>query len=100
VIIVSNTSPISNLTLIGQIPLLQQIYPKIIIPPAVHTELIRLPKLQSMITSFITEGWLEIKPPQNFQLLQTLNQVLDPGESEAIALAVMLGADRLLIDEH
>jgi hypothetical protein len=101
---VSNTSPISNLisnlTLIGEISLLKKIYPKIIIPPAVHTELTRLPNLQPTITSFIAEGWLEIQPPTNFQLLQTLNQALDPGESEAIALAISLGADRLLIDER
>jgi uncharacterized protein len=99
-LIVSNTSPISNLTLIGEHSLLRQIYPKIIIPPAVHTELTCLPKLQTAIDSFITEGWLEIQPPANFQLLQTLNQSLDPGESEAITLAITLGADRLLIDER
>jgi predicted nucleic acid-binding protein len=32
-LIVSNTSPLSNLGIIGQLPLLQQIYPKVIIPP-------------------------------------------------------------------
>lgn len=34
-IIVSNTSPLSNLAAIGHFTLLSQIYPKIIIPPAV-----------------------------------------------------------------
>ena len=39
-IVVSNTSPISNLAAIGQLDLLQQLYGTIIIPPAVYQELI------------------------------------------------------------
>ena len=99
-IIVSNTSPISNLIIIGEIYLLQQIYPKVLIPPAVHSELTRLPTLQPTMISLLDAGWLEIQAPTNPQLLYTLNQTLDPGEAEAIALAVELRADRLLIDER
>jgi hypothetical protein len=50
--------------------------------------------------SLLDAGWLEIQSPINSQLLDTLNQTLDPGEAEAIALAVELSADRLLIDER
>ncbi len=99
-IIVSNTSPLSNLIIIGETSLLQQIYPKILIPPAVHSELTRLPTLQPTMISLLDAGWLEIQLPTNSQLLVTLNQTLDPGEAEAIALAVELSADRLLIDER
>ena len=98
--IVSNTSPLSNLAVIGEISLLQQIYPKILIPPIVHTELIRLPEIQPTISALINTGWLEVQVPQNLQLLQTLNQTLDPGEAAAISLAIELDADRLLIDER
>lgn len=45
-------------------------------------------------------GWLEVQTPQNTQIVQTLNQLLDPGEASAIALAVDISADRLLIDER
>lgn len=38
--IVSNTSPISNLAKVGQLTLLQQIYGIILIPTAVHKELL------------------------------------------------------------
>lgn len=99
-IIVSNTSPISNLIVIGEISLLQRIYPKVLIPPAVHSELTRLPILRLTIFSLLDFGWLEIQAPTNLQLLDTLNQTLDPGETEAITLAVELSADRLLIDER
>ncbi len=99
-IIVSNTSPISNLIIIGEIALLQQIYPKVFIPPTVHSELTRSQALQLTMISFLGAGWLEIKAPTNLQLLDTLNQTLDPGEAEAIALAIELSADRLLIDER
>ncbi|NBD17099.1 MAG: DUF3368 domain-containing protein [Cyanobacteria bacterium] len=99
-IIVSNTSPISNLIIIGEIALLQQIYPKILIPPSVHSELTRLPILVTTMISLLEAGWLEIQAPTNLQLLDILNQALDPGEAEAIALAVELSANRLLIDER
>jgi predicted nucleic acid-binding protein len=89
-VIVSNTSPISNLLIIDEISLLQQIYPKILIPPAVHAELTRLAILQSKMLSLLDTGWLEIQLPTNLQFLYVLNQTLDPGEAEAIALAVEL----------
>jgi uncharacterized protein len=99
-LIVSHTSPLSNLALIGEITLLQKIYPKILIPPIVYTELVRLPKNQPAIATLIETGWLEIQTPKNIQLIQSLEQTLDPGESAAIALAIELNADRLLIDER
>jgi uncharacterized protein len=99
-LIVSNTSPLSNLAVIDEISLLQKIYPKILIPPIVHTELVRLRKNQPAIAMLIQTGWIEIQTPKNIQLIQSLEQTLDPGESAAISLAVELNADRLLIDER
>jgi uncharacterized protein len=99
-LIVSNTSPLSNLAVIGELLLLQTIYPTILIPPIVQIELMRLPETQPLISAHIANGWLKIQSPNNLQLLQTLNQSLDPGEAAAIALAFELNADRLLIDER
>lgn len=99
-LVVSNTSPLSNLAVIGKIALLQQLYPKIFIPPVVHDELMRLHEIQPIITSSLAAEWLEIQTPTNLQLIETLQQTLDPGESEAIALALQLKVDRLLIDER
>ncbi|NEQ66202.1 MAG: DUF3368 domain-containing protein [Symploca sp. SIO2D2] len=99
-LIVSNTSPLSNLAVIGEINLLQQIYPKILIPPIVHTELINFPEIQPTITTLINLGWLELQAPKNLQLVQTFAQTLDSGEAAAISLALEINADRLLIDER
>jgi uncharacterized protein len=99
-LIVSNTSPLSNLAVIGELSLLQTIYPALLIPPMVQTELMRLPEIQPIIAASLKSGWLQVQSPNNLQLLQTLNQTLDPGETEAIALTLEINADRLLIDEQ
>jgi len=41
-IVVSNTSPITNLALIGQLSLLQQLYGSIVIPQAVSQEIVKV----------------------------------------------------------
>jgi predicted nucleic acid-binding protein len=97
--VVSNTSPLSNLAVIGRIDLLRQIYPKILIPPAVHAELVRFAQIQPAISACFKSGFLEIRKPTNAEFIQILNRPLDLGEAEAIALAVEIEADRLLIDE-
>jgi uncharacterized protein len=98
--VVSNTSPLSNLAVVGEMALLQQIYPQILIPSVVQAELMCLSEIQPVISKLINIGWLEIQDPTDQQLIQTLNQMLDPGEAAAIALAIELNADRLLIDEQ
>ncbi|MGB7060680.1 MAG: DUF3368 domain-containing protein [Geitlerinemataceae cyanobacterium] len=99
-VVVSNTSPISNLATIGQIGLLQQIYPQILIPPTVHSELMGFVPIQPQINDLLSRSWLKIQPVNNFTLVNTLQIQLDPGEAEAISLALELNANRLLIDER
>jgi predicted nucleic acid-binding protein len=98
--VVSNTSPLSNLAVVGEISLLQQIYPKIVIPPIVQTELTQFPQIKPTIVRLIATGWLSVESPKNLQFVSTLEQTLDAGEASAIALAIEINADRLLIDEH
>jgi len=43
---------------------------------------------------------IDDKERRTRQLLNILNQTLDPAETEAISLAVELGADRSLINGH
>ena len=86
-IIVSDTSPVSNLLIIGQLDILSQLFGEIIIPPKVFEEIQRL------------EDWIKIIIPSDTKLVQELNENLDEGESEAIALAKELNAEFILIDE-
>lgn len=99
-IVVSNTSPLSNLAVVGKLVILQQIYSGVVIPPAVHQELTNLQQFQSEIAPLLNNGWLQVQIPQDTGLVQRLLVNLDAGEAEAIALAVELDVDRLLIDER
>ncbi|MBW4482451.1 MAG: DUF3368 domain-containing protein [Tildeniella torsiva UHER 1998/13D] len=98
--IVSNTSPLSNLAVVGELDLLQQIYPKILVPPVVQAELMQFSEIRPAIATMLASGSLEVRDSQDLQLICALEQTLDPGEAAAIALATELKADRLLIDER
>lgn len=97
--VVSNTSPLSNLAIIGRLDFLRQRYGSVTIPPAVAEELFALshPAAQARLTAAIDAGWLGIEP-QPVPALR-LPFPLDAGETAAIALALALKADVLLMDE-
>ncbi len=97
-IVVSNTSPINNLAAIGQLSLLQQIYGQIVIPNAVYRELTNIPVAGTV--EVVTFEWIEKREATNSTLVKTLQLEIDEGEAEAIALAIELNADLLLIDER
>jgi predicted nucleic acid-binding protein len=102
VIIVSDTSPLSGLAIVGYLSLLQQLYTEVLIPPAVAAELIRGSQGDPRIISVLSQDWIKICQPTNNLQIETLqtDYNLDRGESEAIALALEIGADELLIDER
>lgn len=98
--VVSNTSPLSNLAIIGRLDLLQKRYGTVRIPPAVAAELSRLSHVagKARIAAALSEGWLVLEQPEAISLPPPVIP-LDPGECEAIALALATHADILLIDE-
>ena len=99
-IVVSNTSPITNLAAIAQIDLLRQLYGNIVIPSAVYQELTSSgTEIPGAIEVQILQ-WIRTQPVLTTALVVSLQQELDPGEAEAIALAVELGADLLILDER
>lgn len=95
-IVVSDTSPISNLLQIGEIDLLRRIFDKIVIPTEVFVESCRVENHREFL---INQDWIEIVALSDEKLKNDLLNDLDSGEAEAIALAVELKADYLLIDE-
>lgn len=98
-IVVSDTSILSGLVQIDQLILLQQVYSRVIIPHRVYLELLRLNDYGIDVEKQLAVEWIEVKGVFNTILLTDLQQELDAGEAEAIALAVELNATLLLIDE-
>jgi predicted nucleic acid-binding protein len=98
VIVVADTSPLNYLVLIGEIDLLLALYGKILMPRAVYQELQRsqTPLPVHAWASSLPE-WCEVRTV--IAPIDSAFSDLDPGEREAIQLAVETGADMLLIDE-
>ncbi|MEM9009303.1 MAG: DUF3368 domain-containing protein, partial [Cyanobacteria bacterium P01_F01_bin.86] len=100
--VVSNTSPILNLAIVGQLDLLRQQFGQIQVPPAVLDELkINEERPGSQpIQVAIAAGWIQVQPISNQSFVQLLRQTLDGGEAEAISLALELQAEWILLDER
>lgn len=95
-IVISDTSSVSNLIQIGIVDILEKIYKKIIITPGVYAEISRLTVQKKIIDQ---ADWIEIIEPKDKGFVKELMLDLDLGESESIALAKELNADYLIIDE-
>lgn len=99
-IVISDTSPITSLAAIGKLDLLQKVYGTIIIPQGVYNEMANLAYEVPGTKEVKTLDWIETKTVSNLALVEQLKTELDQGESEAIALAIELKADLLIIDEN
>jgi len=96
--VVSDTSPINYLTLIGLERLLPTLFGRVIIPVAVQDEL-KAPGAPAQILEMLDRSgdWLEaVSAPS---LSDPILAGLDPGEKEAICLAISMKADLILLDE-
>ncbi len=96
-LVVSDTSCITNLIQIHQFNLLRAIYTQIIITPVVRKE---LQQFHLLSDTDIEELNLVIETPVNTVAVNQLMLQLDAGESESIVLAEELNADFLLVDER
>lgn len=99
-IVVSNTSPLSNLAKVEQLSLMPQVFGRILIPCAVHEELLDPRAGDIVITAVRSADWLDIQSVQNQRLVNDLRTRVNVGEAEAIALAIEMKAARLIIDER
>lgn len=96
-IVVSDTSPLNYLVLIGQVEVLPKLFGRVVIPSAVSTE------MQRTRTPDAVRGWIA-NPPVWLDILTPLK--LDDtiqsgtGEVEAISLALELRSELLLMDDR
>ena len=98
-IVVSDTSVITNLININHLRLLEYLYQSIVVPQSVYEE---LSVLGEPVTKQLEEPWISIQSivdTAEIEAFQTKTR-LDRGESEAILLTQKLQADLLLIDEQ
>ena len=97
-IVVSDTSPINDLLLVDRIDVLPQLFDRVAIPEAVRDEMLD-PDAPDVLRRWIADApsWLEVR---RVGAIDPELEVLDAGERAAIALAEMLSADILLIDER
>ena len=100
--IVSNTSPLLNLAIVDHLSLMHEQFGEILIPQAVFEELRveeGLPGSQSILEA-IEKGWLEVKEAKDQIFVKVLRADLDKGEAEALALALQVKAERVILDER
>jgi uncharacterized protein len=89
--VISNASPFIALEQIGHLDLLKGLFSAVLIPPAVAREIAPTVTLPAWVSE------RALAQPIDPQILRT---VLGPGESEAISLALEIGAQWLILDER
>lgn len=99
-IVVSDTTAITYLSQIGALWLLKSLFKNIYIPEAVYNELTRQGDHIGGSREVQTLPWIRVKKNINYdQYSSKFKKILDPGESQAIGLALHMNADLLIIDE-
>jgi predicted nucleic acid-binding protein len=98
-LVIADTSPINYLLLIGHIDILPSLFGRVILPAAVWDEL-KHPKVPIVVNRWVAAppAWVEVRPSSPFQ--DASLQALDSGEAAAIALAIEIRADLLLMDDE
>ena len=99
-IIVSDTSIIANLLVIQRLDILRAVFFEVLIPPAVNAEVMALEGIGTDLSKYKSADWIKVVSPKNELKVATLREVLDEGESQAIALALEIHCELLLIDER
>ncbi len=98
-LVVSNTTPVSNLIRIGQLPLLERLFGRVLIPEQVAEELEQGKHILGDYREAPGAAALITEVPLDGPLLRQLAMRLDEGEARAIALALAWRASLVLMDE-
>lgn len=100
-LIIADTSPINYLLLIGHIELLPALFNRVILPAVVKDELGH-PKAPSVVQSWIANPpeWVDVRQSPASHAHDSVLAGLDAGEEDAIALALELNAELLLMDDE
>lgn len=99
--VVADAGPLIGLARIGQLDLLRRLYGRVVVPPAVESELAigsDRPGANAL-EGAIRAGWIAVDTLANAGAFQDLLMLLGAGEAEAIALAQRRRARLLLVDD-
>lgn len=99
--IVADASVLIGLSAIGQLELLRERFPDgVLIPPAVWREVVEQGGERPGAQTVAEADWITVEEVVTDEIVQLLQEELDDGETEAIALAHQVGADAVLLDER
>jgi uncharacterized protein len=98
-IVVSDTTPLSELAKVGKLDILRDTYGKILIPQEVYDEITT--GSHPAIELIEAVDWIEVRAIEDREAFTRLQQTtrLGRGECAAMILAEALNADQLLIDD-
>jgi predicted nucleic acid-binding protein len=97
--VVSDTGPLHYLVLIEAIGVLPQLFSAVVIPASVRRELDRAETPETVRRWIATPpAWLQVRAVRATG--DALPRTLHPGERDAIALALRIRADLLLMDDR
>jgi predicted nucleic acid-binding protein len=100
--VICDSSSLIHLSAIGRLDLLKAFFGTLTIPSAVWQEVVEQglgrPGVQE-VEAAVRDGWLKVQTTHDGPLLRSLQQDLDRGEAEVIALALERKAELVLLDE-
>jgi uncharacterized protein len=98
-VVVSNTSPLTNLAAIGQFELLHHLFGELHIAESVWKELNAFDRKWPGADEVAASQWVRRHMVRDKLLVKALQRDLDIGEAESIVLALELRADFVCLDE-
>lgn len=96
-IVVCDASPVIALAAIGRLELLPALYGEVVLPHAVRDEITADPQGEALLAD---APWMLFRAATDRAAVARLEVEVDRGEAEAIALAVELAADLVVVDDR
>lgn len=97
--IVSNSTPLINFSMIGELGILKQLFNTIVVPEAVWHEIVIKGKSYPSASTVSQSEFVSRERIHNTALFHTLSMNLSAGETETIVLAIETNARLVLLDE-
>lgn len=96
---VVDTSPLIFLAKLDRLDLLKKGADHVVVPQAVLREVSEQQDSASRAVEAATRSWLSAREVRDLRLVDVLMADLGPGESEVIALALEMKAERVVLDD-